>query len=136
MTELSSQQTIKRGEGCSFTCRGGWSVTPECALITGELPDGWNSEHLWIDLVQGAELELPGNMGFHCFIDRTSDAFHLCITCTMDGNSHEFSSMLGEFFDLSLITGFPCVLIPRAIKPASSKLPASLLLEFAKVLPC
>jgi len=136
VTESDAQQTIEKMEGWSFTCSDGYSVPSEHALITGELPDGWNSEHLWIDLVQGAEVELPGGMDFRCFIDRTSGAFQLRIACTMDGDSHEFSTMLGSFFDLSLLTGFPCVLIPRAIKPASGKLPASLLLEFAKILPC
>jgi len=114
---------------------GEWNPPTDQLLVTGSLPAGWNSERYWIDLVPGAEVELPGAVVFRCFMDRINDAFHLRLAYSLHGNDQEFSAVLGSFLDLSLITGFPCVLIPRAIKPANTELPAAVLLEFARVVP-
>jgi len=114
---------------------GEWNPQADHMLVTGKLPAGWKSEKYWIDLVPGAEVELPGEIRFRCFMDRINNAFHLRLAYTLADRPNEFGTELGAMLDLSLITGFPCVLIPRAIKPASAELPAAVLLEFGKVVP-
>jgi len=114
---------------------GEWNPAADQMLVTGKLPAGWQSERYWIDLVPGAEVELPGEIRFRCFMDRINNAFHLRLAHTMGDSPHEFGTELGAMLDLSLITGFPCVLIPRAIKPANADLPAAVLLEFGQVIP-
>lgn len=112
-----------------------WAPSPEQLLIQGKLAAGWLSDKYWIDLVPGAQVELPGDITFTCCMDRINDAFELRLEYRIGESDHSFNAVLGDFLDLSLITGFPCVLIPRAIKPCSAELPAAVLLEFAKVVP-
>jgi len=110
-----------------------WNPPTEQLLVTGKLPDCWFSDKHWIDLVPGAQLVLDGKIIFTCLMDLIDGQFHLRLEYQMGDHPHGFTAELGGVLDLSLITGHPCVLIPRAIKPANTELPAGVLLEFARV---
>jgi len=109
----------------------GWN--PECARIlsTEKMPRPWQSERYWIDLALGAEVELPGDIIFRCCMDKTdTGGWKLRLRYKIGRSKHTFTAELGAMMDLTIITGAPCVLIPRAIKPAGADKPAAVMLEF------
>jgi len=103
--------------------------------VRGKLPKAWQSETLWIDMLPGAEIELPGKLRFRLAVDICDGVHVMRLFYNYAGSDQTFTADLCTPLDLSVITGFPCVLIPRAIRPASSKEPAAVQLEFGRVMP-
>ncbi len=106
---------------------------PHTMLTTGKIPAPWHREgKIWLDMVPGAEVELPG-IAFACRMDRRDNAFHLALKYQLEGAAQEFSAELGASLNLTPIAGFHCIVIPRAIRPCDEKRPAAVQLEIATI---
>jgi len=104
---------------------------PHVMLTTAKLPTQWlKSGRVWLDMTPGAEVELPG-IGFRCRMHRRDDRFELELEYAVSGESHTHIAEMGAMLDVSRITGYPCVVIPRAIRPCNAEKPAAVMLEIA-----
>jgi len=111
---------------------------PPCDQIINfyRFPEQFKVSKYWIDLLPGAEVALPCGIVFRCVMERSAMGFELKLFYRRDGDTHTFNQPLHTQMDLSLLTGFPCVLIPRAIKPCDDDLPAAVMLEFGVATAC
>jgi len=98
------------------------------------MPDGWNTKRYWVDMRAGSEIELPGAIRFRLTIDKINEANVMRLAYTYAGAQHEFVAEMGIPLDLTSLTGYPCVLIPRTIRSAHDDLPPAVLLEFGQVM--
>lgn len=108
---------------------------PHVMLTPGNLPAPWReANHVWLDMAPGAQISLPG-IGFCCQMQRSAsgDRFELELHHSIAGQDHMHRAELGAIMDVSSIVGYPCVVIPRAIRPCTAAKPAAVMLEIMEV---